>query len=215
MLLSDVVLVPDILKFKFSRNRKFRFYPGLKEEVYLCDFKPNPYFYQELPFENPIDKPLITIRPPAVTANYHDKLSEKIFIKVLEFISKYDCYVVLLPRYKEKQIDYIPKGKARFFIPDKPLSGPDLIFYSDLVISGGGTMVREAVVLKTPAYSIFTANKGAVDSELEREGRLKFIRRLEDVNKIEIQKKHIDNDDFQVSTKVKEFFIKTILDFLS
>ena len=48
---------------------------------------------------------------------------------------------------------------------------------SDLVVSAGGTMNREAAALGVPAYTPFAARLGAVDRRLIAEGRL---RRLED-----------------------------------
>jgi predicted glycosyltransferase len=42
----------------------------------------------------------------------------------------------------------------------------NLIWYSDLVISGGGTMNREAAALGVPVYSIFLGKSGAVDRYL-------------------------------------------------
>ena len=47
---------------------------------------------------------------------------------------------------------------------------------ADLVVSAGGTMNREAVVLGTPVYTTFAGRLGGVDEQLLRDGRL---RRLE------------------------------------
>jgi predicted glycosyltransferase len=37
-------------------------------------------------------------------------------------------------------------------------------------------MIREAAVLGTPVWSIFEGRLGAVDEQLEREGRVRFLR---------------------------------------
>ena len=63
-----------------------------------------------------------------------------------------------------------------FLVPRDPLDGPSLLAAADLSISGGGTMNREAALLGTPAYSIFTGPTGALDEELIRTGRLVAIR---------------------------------------
>jgi predicted glycosyltransferase len=36
-------------------------------------------------------------------------------------------------------------------------------------------MIREAAVLGTPVWSIFEGRPGAVDEQLEREGRVRFL----------------------------------------
>jgi hypothetical protein len=57
----------------------------------------------------------------------------------------------------------------------------NLIWCSDLVVSGGGTMNREAAALGVPVYSIFRSTIGAVDRQLQAEGRLVLVESVEDV----------------------------------
>jgi len=49
------------------------------------------------------------------------------------------------------------------------------------VISGGGTMNREAAALGVPVYSIFRGTIGAVDQYLVRQGKLVLIENTRDV----------------------------------
>jgi predicted glycosyltransferase len=42
-------------------------------------------------------------------------------------------------------------------------------------------MIREAAVLGTPTWSIFEGRPGAVDEQLEREGRIAFLRDPEEL----------------------------------
>jgi predicted glycosyltransferase len=56
------------------------------------------------------------------------------------------------------------------------VSGPGLIAAADLVIGGGGTMNREAAVLGVPVWSVFTGPTPAIDEQLAREGRLRWVR---------------------------------------
>src|SRR5262249_18050156 len=53
--------------------------------------------------------------------------------------------------------------------------GLNLIWHSDLVISGGGTMNREAAALGVPVYSVFRGKIGAVDRYLSKMGRLVLL----------------------------------------
>jgi len=50
------------------------------------------------------------------------------------------------------------------------------------VISGGGTMNREAAALGVPVYSIFRGKIGAVDRYLAGNGRLVLLERVEDIH---------------------------------
>src|SRR5208282_5545597 len=74
---------------------------------------------------------------------------------------------------------------SRVVIPREAVDGLNLLWYSDLVVSGGGTMNREAAALGVPVYSIFRGKSGAVDRHLQSQGRMTLIESIEDVeNKI-------------------------------
>lgn len=53
---------------------------------------------------------------------------------------------------QEEWADLIASGLM--VIPDAPLDGLNLISFSDLVVSGGGAMNREAAALGVPVYSL-------------------------------------------------------------
>ena len=79
---------------------------------------------------------------------------------------------------------------SKTIIPTRVINGLNLIWFSDLVVSGGGTMNREAAALNVPVYSIFRGKIGAVDRMLEREGRLVMIRSKEEIwSKISFERK--------------------------
>lgn len=129
----------------------------------------------------------MTVRPPATEAHYHNPESEKLLSAALHFLTHQpDVRVVLLPRNHRQAIalqkewgDWIAKGKI--VIPEHVVDGLNLIWFSDLVISGGGTMNREAAALGVPVYTIFRGKIGAVDRYLVEKGRLVLIERDEDV----------------------------------
>ena len=91
-----------------------------------------------------------------------------------------EARVILLPR-NEKQARVLRKDWAQWIqnrkiiIPEHVVDGLNLIWISDLVISGGGTMNREAAALGVPVYSIFRGSIGAVDKYLASNGRLVLI----------------------------------------
>ena len=121
------------------------------------------------------------MRPPANAAHYRTKKSDELFNAVIEYLVTIpNIKLIIVSRTKEQKQKITEKWKAhidagKFILPGKVINGLDLIWHSDLAISGGGTMIREAAALGVPAYSIFGGKKGAVDRYLEESGRLKLI----------------------------------------
>jgi uncharacterized protein len=167
-------------------KRGLRSYSGLKEDVYVTAFKPDSSILQHLGIG---DRDIVvTVRPPATEAHYHNPESEKLFAEVIDFLgSTPDVRMVILPRNEKTQRDYILRTwpewceNRKIIIPNQVLDGLNLIWYSDLVVSGGGTMNREAAALGVPVYSIFRGKLGAVDRYLAERGRLSLIQTVEEV----------------------------------
>ena len=182
-------IVPEVVN-RPSLSKKFkvgsRGYNGLKEDVYVASFKPNPQVLQILGISE--DQMVVTIRPPASEAHYHNPESEQLFEEVVNYIGNFsDSVMVILPRNEKSQkqmiIDIWPQWyrERKIIIPEQVVNGLDLIWYSDFVISGGGTMNREAAALGVPTYSIFRGKIGAVDKYLSKNGRLTLLESVADV----------------------------------
>lgn len=188
------IMVPEIVPDNAFKINKVIKYPGIKEDVYVPRFKPDDRIRNALGIaENEL---LVTIRPPATEAHYHNPQSEKLFKVVIEFLSNNDnVRIVVLPR-NEKQTGVINKlwpeycNNGKIIIPDHVLDGLNLMWYSDLVVSGGGTMNREAAALGVPVYSIFRGKIGAVDNYLAKNGRLILLEQEEDIRQKIILKKY-------------------------
>jgi predicted glycosyltransferase len=84
------------------------------------------------------------------------------------------------------------EARGGLIVPAHAIDAQSLIALSDLVISAGGTMNREAVALGTPVFTTFEGRLGAVDSMLLSEGRL---RRLADPEEIRIEKRGVHGGD--------------------
>ncbi|HEX5964967.1 MAG TPA: DUF354 domain-containing protein, partial [Pyrinomonadaceae bacterium] len=167
---------------------KIRRYHGTKEDVYLANFQPDPAFTARLCElgVNP-DNVLVLMRPPAVDALYH-RFQNTLFDEALERLSADEnVRIVLLPRNESQRAEY--SGRARVIVPRQPLSGPDLVAASDLVISAGGTINREAAALGVPAASIYAGKWAAVDEQLVSEGRLHRISNNTDLEGLVVKKK--------------------------
>jgi predicted glycosyltransferase len=177
----DVWVMPEILSASInSHDRAKRLtYPGLKEHVYASSFIPSPDFLDNYPV-SPNDI-VVTLRPPATEAHYHDARGEQLFADVTDDLLKNrDVRLFLLPRNQRQKREILARWSnavlsGKMIIPGAVLSGLDLLWYSDLVISGGGTMNREAAALGVPVYSIFKGKQGAVDQYLEKTGQLRFL----------------------------------------
>lgn len=159
-------------------DRKLRRFDGIKEDVYLADFQPDPNFASELErLGIARDDKLVVVRPHAPEALYHRAYENDVLDKLLDHFASFDdTKIVLLPR-KSYQGDEL-KAKhpqANIIIPESALSGSDLISAADMVISGGGTMNREAAALGVPAFTIFAGKQAAIDEYLIGEGRLRTL----------------------------------------
>lgn len=181
-------MMPEVIFSKSTSQHKGRAlkYPGLKENVYLARFSPDPSIRSMLGVAN--GDLMVTVRPPASEAHYHDPESDKLFQAVIDFLAqKPDVRTVLLPR-NERQASLIRSTWPELFksgkiiIPDHVVDGLNLLWFSDLAISGGGTMNREAAALGVPVYSIFRGTIGGVDRYLSETGRLVMIEKIEDLS---------------------------------
>ena len=97
-------------------------------------------------------------------------------------------------------------------IPDHVVDGLNLIWYSDLVISGGGTMNREAAALGVPVYSIFRGKIGAVDRYLSENGRLTLIESVDDLRtKIHVTRRDKSYVNNGKKTNTKDCIVNAII----
>jgi len=181
------VIHPEIIPLDYSSvdGKRYLKYPGIKEDVYLPSFHPDPQLRSRLGIAP--DELLVTVRPPATEAHYHNPEAEGLLTATLEKFSKMKgARVLLLPRNKNQEKELraawpseIASGKI--VIPAHVEDGMNLIWNSDLVVSGGGTMNREAAAMGVPVYSIFRGPIGAVDRFLESQGRLVLLENVEQV----------------------------------
>src|SRR5262249_12249605 len=90
-----------------------------------------------------------------------------------------DLRAVVLPRTPEQADRIRALRLPSLTVPESAVDGQSLVAGADLVISAGGTMNREAVVVGTPVYTTFAGRPGGVDGRLIGEGRLRPLERLE------------------------------------
>ena len=192
----DWVMVPAVIPdsaIHLDPHRVFK-YQGIKEDVYVPGFRPDPGLRIRLGLEE--DDFVVTARPPADEAHYYNPESDQLFHAAINFLAEdQGARIVLLPR-NEKQ-GAAAKARwpelfagRRIIIPEHAVDGLNLLWSSDLAISGGGTMNREAAALGVPVYSVFRGRIGAVDRYLAKDGRLVLLESISDVrHKIVVPKK--------------------------
>jgi predicted glycosyltransferase len=167
-----------------------RKYNGIKEDVYLADFQKDPQFQKQLDQLNINESDvLVTVRPPANDALYHrfeNELFDQLLDRLLETPS---LKVVMLARNNEQRHAYAARGRPTMILPAQPLDGANLIAHSDMVISAGGTMNREAAALGIPAASVYLGAWAAIDEELVKAGRLQRISTAGEVARLRLGKK--------------------------
>lgn len=180
-------MVPDVLPASSVAytNCTVVQYPGIKEDVYLSRFRPDPSLRGRLGIGP--DELFVLLRPPASEAHYHNPESELLLEEVLRCLADHpEARTVILPRnerqaaaVRERCAEAIAAGTI--IVPRQVEDGLNLIWNADLVISGGGTMNREAAAMGVPVYSIFRGRIGAVDHYLADQGRMVLLESPADV----------------------------------
>ena len=190
-LLCPEVIPNEAIRLDPARIMK---YQGIKEDIYVPRFVPDPGIRSRLGLKD--EDVVATLRPPASEAHYHNPQSDQLFAATVDFLSKSNnVKLVALPRNDKQALelrnrwpDLFLDGKMR--IPNQVVNGLNLIWHSDFVISGGGTMNREAAALGVPVYSVFRGKIGAVDRYLASRGRLVLLESVEDVQRKIVVARH-------------------------
>lgn len=206
--LNSYLVFPSVIPKKvfldigFSGDKLIE-YEGLKENLTLSSFN--------IPTKCPLvgvnlNRVIVLIRPPSFNSHYYVKETGTLFDELenflMERITAFNLELIFVPRDRNQLEKYKEKynGSQNCIVLSKPVDGLSLIWYSDLVFTGGGTMAREAAVLGVPAFSVFLSESAAVDHYLESNGLLTFIREMKDFDKIifrKVKHKLVSVDSFR------------------
>jgi predicted glycosyltransferase len=183
--LADVILMPEALRHSAARkqgatDRRTRFYPGFKEEIYLGDFEPDPAVPASLGIEL-TGRPLVVARTPPSRAAYH-QFGNPLFGEAIEALGNDpSAQTVVLARHPEQREAIEALELSNVVVPDHAIDSRSLMYQADLVVGAGGTMTREAALMGVPTYSVFAGEQPAVDRELERQGDLLRLRSADEL----------------------------------
>jgi len=141
-------------------------YDGCKENLYVANFEPEPGFTRQLPFEE-----YFVVRPEALTAAYVDATASIVPDLLAQMVDR-GISVVYLPRGRGDEEYSQPYSNDEVFVPNDPMHGLQLAWHARCVLTGSGTMSREAACMGKPAVSYFPSALLSVDRELVTEGRM-------------------------------------------
>lgn len=180
-MLGATILFPDVIDttaflckgFPADRLMPFR---GLKEDLSFGDVSLDeiqPHAFRGVS----ADLVRVLFRPPAAESHYHVDRSGTVAEGLLENLaSREDIVVVFTPRYGWQSQQMLRLDwRNEPVILTCPVPFIPLLTGCDLVISSGGTMLREAAYLGIPAYSTFAGERGQVDRYLASIGRIRFV----------------------------------------
>jgi predicted glycosyltransferase len=184
--LASLILLPEALRgsevaSQGASTEKTRYYDGLKEELYLGEFTPDPTVLERVQVKRADGIALVVARTAPSGAMYH-RFENTLFADVLELLEAEDgvCCVVL-PRHPDERMHLAAIGSGGLIVPETAVDSRSLLAAADLVIGAGGTMTREAALLGVPTVTVFRGRSSAVDRWLEAQGLLRRLERAEDV----------------------------------
>jgi predicted glycosyltransferase len=203
---ASYIICPSFFPIKYLLKEGFREdrilqYKGYKEEVYIADYHPDPNFYEKIPFKN-----FVVIRPEVLSAAYI-RAKKSLVPDLIKALLEVGVNIVYVPRNK-RELMYAEKylKEEKIFIPQKGLNGLDLCWYANAVLSGSGTMAREAACMGTTSVSFFPGERLlAVDQQLCNEGKMLHSRNVKEiVNYLLTQPKKDKKPYLERCKKVKE-----------
>ena len=214
--LASEVLMPrvllDHLRARGGDVARVTGYDGLKEEIYLHELRPDPAIYAALGLD-PV-RPIVTLRPPSFHAHYASEAGNELFFEVLAALRRDRAAQVVVTARDRGQRDAVInvcREDRRVRVPERPVDGLNLVWHSDLVISGGGTMAREAALLGVPSASIFRGELGAVEASLESDGRLRRISRAAEIDQLPLTRSRDDRIPPPARLDLVDFIVERIL----
>lgn len=220
-ILSDRILVPEVipearLAAQGLNLQKLVRYPGLKEEVYVYEFRPDASVLEKLQLDP--RRVIVTVRPPATWAHYHDALGDLLFRALLNRLAREPgIQVVVSARTEAQELELRQRyglSSEKFTVSAQAVDGLSLMWFSDVVFSGGGTMVREAALLGLNVYSFFGGQIAAADEYLVSQGRLRLLREPSEIDALPLPSRRTDRPVAPNGRSMAPFIAGEILRFV-
>jgi predicted glycosyltransferase len=150
--LCAFLVASEALEGRFDRylapGARVLYYRGVDEVLWVRGFEPTGSSLRELGLER---RGYVVVRPEEYKAAYYSWEGWG-WLELCEELRRRGLRVVVLPRYGEQRA---AAEKAGFAVPRGCVDGLDLAYHALAVVTGGGTMAREAALLGTPSYYTF------------------------------------------------------------
>lgn len=187
---GTILLHPSVIPAEKFTERGFpaerlRSFPGLKEDLAFSGLDVDAVEPAELPHPRDTSLPAVLVRPPSQTSHYRADASVQMLGLVLDRLARRDDVQVVFAPRETAQTEML--ASLAWAVPpvtlDRPLPLVGLLRAVDWVVTGGGTMLREAAWFGVPAVTVFQGPMPAVDESLEAEG---VIRRVSDAAAVDM-----------------------------
>jgi len=218
----DNIITPQCIPLEWYVNlcadpKKIIRYNGIDEIAWLSDFFPNPQVLERFNLER--GKYVIIRSEPTFASYFIDKLKpeETMISQIFPSIYKeFPNHKYFLLVRTDKQEQFLKNKIAAFSRDDnvvitRYLSNlVDLCFYSALIISGGGTIVRESSLLNIPSIEYFPGETAPQEHFLINNGfpleHIKDINVIIERSKEILQEVSLSNRfNFSFREKIKQF----------
>jgi uncharacterized protein len=187
-ILHPAVIAREVFVEKGFPPERVIGFAGLKEDISFSRLDIDSVPSHDLGIADGLVR--VLFRPPAAESHYYVSQSGALARELLEHLAADDRVVVVFsPRYgwqSDELTDLTwtnPPVVLKDAVPFVPL-----LKSVDLVVSSGGTMLREAAWFGVPAYSIFQSELGSVDRYLESINRIELIASAEEFGRIRVEK---------------------------
>ncbi|MHA1912586.1 MAG: DUF354 domain-containing protein [Candidatus Kariarchaeaceae archaeon] len=137
-------------------------FSGIDEVGWLKDFKPDKKVLTDLGITE--TDQLAVLRTEESNASYYRSYLKKEGLSVDQtplisliraILDDFDLKLVVFPRYDKQKAQLEEEFGSKIIIPPKSIDTQSLMSFADLVVTGGGTMGREAALLGTPTICFF------------------------------------------------------------
>ncbi|RAP02699.1 DUF354 domain-containing protein [Methanosphaera stadtmanae] len=182
--LTNKLIIPEIfdvwntIKFGMNPNNIVQ-YNGTCEITHLEDFKYNEKILETLNLDLDDNKKIILMRPEPSLASYlHTDCTKSVLTPIVNEL-KDIANILVIPRFKAQSTIF--KDIPHVHVIKTPVDTFSLTKRADLLIGAGGTMNREAALLKTPVISCYPGKVLSVDKYyIEKD----LMKRSTDLNEI-------------------------------
>lgn len=184
------VIDPDVFASYGVRRSLLIPFAGIKEDLSFAGIDLEAVSGHRFPEINDERLVKVLFRPPAEVSHYYRPESKGLALAVLDHLRHQGTAIVIFSGRYSWQERYLEHGQWRNspIVLRRPLPFVELLKGVDVVVSSGGTMLREAAYLGVPAYSIFKSTTGAVDRYLQSIGRLTILDSAADLRRLRLVK---------------------------